>query len=126
MLKIEKQRGSYVELVASGKLNQDDYERVIPLLEAQLEREGELNALILLREFEGWTLDAAIEDLRFDLRHRKDFARMAVVGEGRLQKWMTRLCAPFFSGEVRFYEREREVEARSWVIGLVETTTDAR
>lgn len=115
MLHIEEQRDDYVELVARGKLERDDYERVLPLLEAQLEREGALRALIVLRDFKGWTLGAALDDLRFDLSHRKDFDRMAIVGEGSLQKWATTLSAPLFSGEVRFYELAEEQRARDWV-----------
>lgn len=126
MIHIVEQRPGWVELHASGKLTIRDYEEVIPKLEAQLEHDGRLSAMIVLHDFHGWTLGAGIADLRFDLRHRKDFTRMAVVGEHRLEKWATKLSAPFFSGRVRYYDRSREAEARAWTRGLAGRVHDQR
>lgn len=113
MIRIQDDANGFVCIEARGKLDDRDYAELVPELEEALERRGRLRVLILLRDFEGWTRRALGDELRFDLRHRDDFDRTAIVGEGTLEKWATRLSAPFFSGEVRFFEREGD--ARAWL-----------
>ena len=106
MLTITTRRQATLEIEATGKLDRADYERVVP-------ESGELRVLIRLRDFEGWTPKALIDDLRFDLRHHDDFRKIAIVGERKLEKWATDLSKPFFSGEMRFFEDD--ADARAWV-----------
>lgn len=116
MLKIMHQENGFVEMAADGYLKKADFEEVVPQLEEKLTEDGEMSALIILHDFHGWTPSAALEDIRFALAHRTEFSRVAVVGESRLAEWAIKLTAPFFSGEVQFYEREPGAleEARSW------------
>jgi len=112
MLKITTRRPGTLEIEAQGKLDRADYERVVPELEGAAE-DGELRVLIRLRDFEGWTPKALIDDLRFDIRHHDDFRKIAIVGERTLEKWATELSKPFFSGEMQFFEND--ADARAWV-----------
>jgi hypothetical protein len=98
-------------LDARGKLTHEDYERVVPRLEIAIEKAGKLRVLIRLEDFSGWTPASLLDEVRFDVRHRNDFEKVAVVGGSRWERVATRLSAPFFSGEVRFFEREDEAEA---------------
>lgn len=82
----EEGDGGRLVVVASGRLTEEDYRELVPRLHEAIERHGKLRLLILLRDFEGWTPKALIEDLRFDLRHRKDFERAAIVGERRWEE----------------------------------------
>lgn len=104
---------SYAEVDVQGKLTATDYEQLVPQLEQAIEQQDKLELLIRLNDFEGWTPGALVDDLRFDIRHRDDFDRIAVVGEKKLEELGTRLSAPFFSGEVRFFEDEDQ--AREWL-----------
>lgn len=116
MIEIREEGGGGCPIViASGRLTEEDYRRLVPRLHEAIDRHGGLRLLILLRDFEGWTPKALIEDLRFDLRHRKDFERVAIVGERRWEEIMTRIAAPLFSGSMRFFEDE--AEARGWLGG---------
>lgn len=115
MLRIMRQDRDLVHMEATGQVDERDYEQLVPLLEAQFAREGRLRALVLLRGFRGWTLRGLREELRFDLRHRKSFDRVAVVGERKLEEWGTKLAAPFFSGQVRWFDRGQETAARRWI-----------
>lgn len=114
MLRIVRQDQDLVWLEANGEVSEKDYREVVPLLEAQLAREGRLRALIHLRDFRGWSAEGGLEELRFDLRHREGFDRVAVVGARPLEAWGARLTAPFFSGPARFFEDEQELQAREW------------
>lgn len=111
----EEGDGAYLVAVATGRLTEQDYRGLVPRLHEANDRQGGLRLLILLRDFEGWTPKALIEDLRFDLRHRRDFERVVIVGERQWEEIGTRIAAPFFSGSMRFFEDE--AEARVWLGG---------
>lgn len=104
----EEGDAAHLVVVASGRLSEEDYRGLVPRLHEAIERHGGLRLLILLRDFEGWAPKALIEDLPFDLRHRKDFERVAIVGDRRWEEIGTRIAAPFFSGSMRFFEDEAD------------------
>ncbi|MBO6940575.1 MAG: STAS/SEC14 domain-containing protein [Deltaproteobacteria bacterium] len=112
MLKITKHQGNLFELTAEGTLDHGDYQRVLPEIE-EVADEGGLRMLITLRDFSGWTPKAVADDLAFDVAHRDDFEKIAIVGEKKLEEWATKLSKPFFSGEMKFFEEE--APARAWV-----------
>ena len=112
MLEITTHEGNLFELTATGTLDHSDYERVLPTIEKAAD-EDDLRMLIALRDFSGWSPRAIVDDLQFDVAHRNDFKRIAIVGEKKLEEWVTKLSKPFFSGEVKFFEQE--ARARTWV-----------
>lgn len=102
----------FVEIAVQGKLTEADYEGLVPQLEETLKQYGKLRVLIKLEDFHGWTPAALADELRFDIRNRNAFERIAIVGDNALEKLGTRLSAPFFSGETRYFEDE--ASAREW------------
>lgn len=113
MIQIRDETGDSLTLEVRGRLTEEDYRDLVPRLDREIERREKLRLLILLRDFEGWTPAALLEELRFDLRHRKDFDRVAVVGERAWEELGTKISAPFFSGSVRFFDKEES--ARAWL-----------
>ncbi len=99
----------------TGRLTHADYQAFLPELEALIRERGPLSVLFELHDFKGWELEAAADDLRFLKAHPKDFKRFAIVGKGRLQRWMTALATPFTQAEVRFFEEDRLSEAWDWL-----------
>lgn len=114
MLRIAKQEPSALELEAQGTLDKSDYDHLVPRLEEAAE-DGPLRVIVHLNDFRGWTPRALIEDLRYDIRHRGDFEKMAIVGEKKLEKWATIVSKPIFSGDVKFFESP--AAARAWIAG---------
>jgi hypothetical protein len=53
----------------------------------------------------------------FDIRHRKSFPRIAVLGNRPWHKWLTLAAKPVFIAEMRYFEAAREAEALEWVSG---------
>ena len=117
MIIIEHRRGVDLIVVrASGTLTTKDYEAAIPELKHAMElSEGPLRVLIRLEDFHGWEIGALWRELKFDLKYRDDFGRIAVVGESSLEKWGTTLSAPFAKAEMRFFPLSREEEAEAWL-----------
>ncbi len=115
MIIFKETGGTHMVLDVTGRLSREDYEKLVPRLEKAMEEHGHRRCLIALHDFEGWTMGGLWQELRFDLRHRKDFDRVAVVGESKLAEYATRLTAPFFGGQVRFFPQERAAEATQWL-----------
>lgn len=112
MIRVTKHDGNLVELTVQGTLEHEDYEKAIPEIESATE-EGNMRMLVLLRDFSGWEPKALLDDLKFDVRHRNDFRRVAIVGEKKLEEWATKLSRPLFSGEMKYFDDE--ARAREWV-----------
>jgi len=117
MITIEHDRESdLIVMRASDTLTPHDYENAVPELEHALElSQGALRVMIRLEDFRGWEIGALWRELEFDLKHRGDFGRIAVIGESRLEEWGTTLSAPFAKAEMRFFPTEREDEAEAWL-----------
>jgi SpoIIAA-like len=63
----------------------------------------------------GWELPALWEELKFDATHRRAFRQIAVFGDRRWQGWGTRLFRPLSGAEMRYFDRFKAEEARSWL-----------
>ncbi|MAE63981.1 MAG: STAS/SEC14 domain-containing protein [Phycisphaeraceae bacterium] len=107
--------GNLVTVRASGRLTDEDYRRFVPRIERLIERCGEIRLLFHMDDFHGWDLHGAWDDLRFGLRHGRDMSCIAMVGDRRWEKWMSRICSTFTSAEVRYFDRSELDAARRWV-----------
>lgn len=105
----------YLQVTATGTLNEDDYRKFIPEAENLMKEHGSLDLLVILEDFEGWTPRAFWEDLRFDVKHYHDVARLALVGDSQWHQGMTQLFRPFTAAEVRYYDLSELEDAKAWV-----------
>ncbi|ABO24968.1 STAS/SEC14 domain-containing protein [Shewanella loihica] len=105
----------YLAFKAVGKLTHEDYEQMTPLLESALAgiKTPEIVALIDITELDGLSLHAAWDDLKLGLKHGKEFKRVAIIGQGELQEWATRVANWFTPGEFKFFEDKRD--ALDWL-----------
>lgn len=111
-------RGNVLGLRATGKLSAADYRDVIaPRIQSLLERFRRLNVLFLMDEtFDGWSLGAAWANTVFDVRHRRHFEKVAMVGAPRWEEWCVRTAATaLMNGEMRTFQREQLTEAWEWL-----------
>ncbi len=51
----------------------------------------------------------------FDMKHRNDYERVAVVGDQRWHDWATRLFQPIAGGEVRYFDASERYAAERWI-----------
>lgn len=114
MMNISRDGTGLPTIRVSGRLEKKDYETAVPELEKVLS-EGTTRALLELDDFTGFTPAALVEELKFDIRHRKDFDRIAVIGSSTLEELGVRMIRPFFSGEVRIFEKNQRGEAEAWL-----------
>jgi len=109
------QEDNIVAFLLSGKLSHADYQAFLPRLEELIKVHGQISVLLELTDFHGWDLDAALDDFRFGMQHQDDFERIAIVGQGVLQHWMTLMAKPFIRADVQFFNQEQLGEAWDWL-----------
>jgi hypothetical protein len=104
-----------IEVTVQDTLTVEDYQRFRELTDERIEQYGRVNLLVVVKDFSGWTPAALWEDLKFDVAHYNDVARLAIVGEGMSQSWMATVSKPFTSAEVHYYALSDIDAARRWV-----------
>src|SRR6187399_1605108 len=68
-----------VEIILSGRVSTEEFDKVARKLEAFIERHGEIRVLEVIKDFEGMDAGAFWHDVQFSLRHVQDFSRIAIV-----------------------------------------------
>jgi hypothetical protein len=115
-IQVDKDRsGTVISLAINKRLDKEDYERFVPMIERQIDGPGPIRILVELHDFEGWTAGALWEDTKFAARHFKDIERLAVVGESKWHEGGTLFIKPFTAAEVRYFDRQAIDRARRWV-----------
>ena len=116
-LELEKTPGGSVfRIVINGKLYKEDYDEMVPQLEWQIATTGRIHLLIELASFQGLTLGAVWEDIRFAAKHYSDIGKLAVIGRGMpWERGMTALKTLCTRAQVRFFDNADRQRAESWI-----------
>lgn len=104
-----------VEIVISGWVSREEFDRVAEKLEALIDLHGKVRVLEIVRDFEGMDAGAFWDDLKFSLRHLSDFSRCAVVSDGQVINLVSEILGPFLSCEVAHFEPHQVNEAHAWL-----------
>ena len=115
MFEFEKHK-TYFHVKASGKLTHEDYvDHLIPKLEEFIQQHDKLNVFFEVTDLKGWEWQAAWDDFKTGMKHRKDFNKIAITSD---QAWMgsvVKFFSIFIHGEVRFFDYEDKDKAKSWI-----------
>ncbi len=100
---------------AVGKLTDEDYKVITPLIEKFLEdvKEPKVKMLFDAREFEGWELKAAWDDFKLGLKYGNEISKVAIVGGPKWLEVMAKVSDWFMSGEIKTFEDMQE--ALEWL-----------
>ena len=100
----------------SGRVDRADLDPVVTELERLLKFHEKLRVYAEVDSFDGITLTALIEDLRFGLRHLRRFEREAIVSDKKCLANLAGISDKLFpSLEVRHFSWEEKIEALAWV-----------
>ena len=102
-------------LEVTGKFTSEDYDKIIPVFENKIRKEGRIKIYIEFDDFDSIEPGAIWKDLKFDVKHYNDFSRIAVVGDEKWMDWMTKSIAPFTSAKVRYFSKSDRVLAKRWL-----------
>ena len=104
-----------LEVELTGKLTKELYQELEPVVEDQIKAAGKLRLLVVMRDFAGWTCGALWEDTKFDIRHWRDFEKLALVGDKKWEQGMAMFCKPFTSANIKYFDIADIDEARAWI-----------
>jgi hypothetical protein len=102
---------------ASGKLEADDYRKVILPALVQAAESGEVRFLIMFRDFQGMTEGAVWQDLKVGVEHLRDWKRIALVTDIEWMRNLTHLFGWMTPGETKAFSLNERDEAVAWVAG---------
>lgn len=107
--------GRVVKVIASGKLTRSSYDSFTPELDGLIEAHGKIRIIFEMLNFEGWTLGAAWEDLKFSCKNFNHIERIAIVGDRKWEKAMAIVCKPFTRAELDYYDIGDLEIAMEWI-----------
>ncbi|WP_022824137.1 STAS/SEC14 domain-containing protein [Hymenobacter norwichensis] len=114
-------------LTISGALTKEHYDTIVPLLDEKIARWGKINLYLDVRSFDYITATALWEDIKLDVRHWRDFNRVAVTSDdSNLLKAAAALATLVSPAEVRHFPLEQKEHALHWAAtGTTETSPSA-
>lgn len=108
MFTIEETRGSLIVVRAAGRLTASDYGEFVPTFDrwtSEVDRPVEM--LLVLGPGFGWTPSGLWQDLKFNVRHRRTFFRIAVMGHKTWHRWITGASRLLFKAEIRYFGADK-------------------
>jgi hypothetical protein len=105
-----------VEILLAGRVSTEEFDAVATKLEAFIARHGHARVLEIVKDFEGMDAIAFWHDIKFSLRHVKDFSRVAIVCNPDTHHLWSSLVAPFMGCEVEHFSPGDVEAARNWLM----------
>ena len=109
-----------------GEFTVTDYRQFEQEVGAQLKAQGRLNLLIDLTGMLEYTLDVALEDIRFAREHAKDVGRIAIISNQDLVAWLALWIRMWWLGRNRPAETPRAGDRSGDVIDAEYTVVSRR
>ena len=110
------QKESRVNLTVFGEFTLADYKEFEEVVNYKVRFEGPVSLFFDLREMSGFTVDMALEEIRFARAHAHDFARIAILTRDQWIAWSAWLSQMFVDADVRVFDDTEDAEA--WLGGI--------
>jgi hypothetical protein len=104
---------SYYRAVVFNEFTLQDFREFEECVISAAKAEGMVNLLVDLREMAGYTLDMALEEIRFSRAHRQEIAKIALVTTDQWVTWSAWLSRLMTEAELQVFEDADE--ALSWL-----------
>jgi hypothetical protein len=98
-----------------GKLHDEDYKKFVPLVDAEIAKDGKVNILAHFYDFHGWDAKALWDDIKFSTSHCTKFKKIALVGDKTWEKWMAKVCKPFTMAKIKYFDAKEIEAAKAWL-----------
>jgi hypothetical protein len=102
-----------VTVAVLGEFTLDDFREFEEYVLAEGRFDGPLNLQFDLTDMAGFTVDMAVEEIKFSRTHGGDFGRIAVVTDSQWVAWSAWLEQLFVSADLRVFADA--AEARAWL-----------
>ena len=101
---VVEQENELLKAHVYGEMTLDDFREFENAVAGELEQYDHVNIMFDLSNMTGFSLDAALEEVRFNKAHANDYRRIAVVTESQWLAWVSWFTTAFVSAEVRQFD----------------------
>ncbi|MCJ7536920.1 MAG: STAS/SEC14 domain-containing protein [Anaerolineales bacterium] len=103
----------------SGEIDAEDYDTLLPKLDAAIAAHGKINLVVVLENMEGFDgIEAAKDDFHFGTHQYRHVEKAAFVSDKNWLEWSIKIMDPFTRRtEEKTFEPEQLSEAWAWILG---------
>ena len=112
MIAIDHQE-NLVTVAVLGEFTLADFTEFENLINFKVQFGGPVNLLFDLRQMADFTVDMALEEIKFSRQHPNDFKRIAVLTDSQWVAWSAWLSQVVISADLRVFQDEED--ARAWL-----------
>ncbi len=107
------QEKNYYHAVVLDEFTLQDFREFEECVISAAKTQGMVNLLVDLREMSGYTLDMALEEIRFSRAHRQEISKIALITTDQWVTWSAWLSRLMTEAELQVFEDADE--AVSWL-----------
>lgn len=108
-------KNNIIYTTAKGKLTKEDYQLLVPALRKLLTEHQKISWYFEMSDFKGWEPAALWEDISFDLKHRNDFEKVAMVGDKKWEQWLSLIMKPFTQASIKYFTIADKEMGLTWI-----------
>jgi hypothetical protein len=112
MIVVDEDR-NVLKISVHGRLSLEDFKEIEQNISDELREYPRVDLLVDLANMSGFSIDVALEDIRFNREHARDFRRIAVVTSDQWMTWLSWLSGRFTDADVQAFPDE--ASALSWL-----------
>lgn len=112
---MSESKDNILGLRMEGVIEKDDYAKLVPMVEDLVKQFGEVRMLCELGAFQHEAPGAYFADMKFGHEFHDKIVKMAIVGDKRWEAWITKLAAPFYAREARYFPTAAIDDAWAWI-----------
>ncbi|MDD3353947.1 STAS/SEC14 domain-containing protein [Zoogloea sp.] len=105
-----------VNVTVLGEFTLADYKEFEEVFNYKVKFEGPVSLFFDLREMSGFTVDMALEEIRFAREHAHDFTRIAILTDDQWITWSAWLSQLFVDADVQVFSDAEDAD--SWISGI--------
>lgn len=103
-----------IEVEVNGKISENDIYEFEQYFKQKKENQEELNLLLAVEDAK-YSLNGLIEDLKFDIKHRNDFNKIAVISDNNWIELGSKLTDILPTVEVKHFNDNEKDKAQAWL-----------
>lgn len=109
------QKDDVVAVKISGKISEEDYEQLSPLIEQKISQHGNVKMLFELEDVENIDYGAMWEEMKFDAKNSGKINKVAIVGGRAQENLLSKVKSVLSSGETKYFKHEDRDAAIQWL-----------
>ena len=102
-----------INVTVFGEFSLADYKEFEEFVNYKVKFEGPVDLFFDLSQMAGFTVDVALEEIKFSRQHANDFNRIAIVTDSQWVTWSAWLSQAFVDADVEVFADAGE--AKSWL-----------